>query len=258
MSQSAAVRAERFLTGLEKAYGMARPPRDIGTDPLDFAVWGTVAANVPADAAERGYRALQREFVDWNELRVATWREIGLVLERARVPDPGRKAVAARRALQQMYSRMNKLTLEAVQGMTAEDARRYVEGFSDWPSTAAGAIYYGFGNGTGVPPTMGVVRVAERVGLLAEGLGARKQEQALAKLIPRAKHFRFHHSLGGLADEVCLHKDPRCEECPVLELCEYGRAWKAEQAKAEPAPTEGGAADATAGAGAGDRPTRRK
>lgn len=253
MSQSAAARAERFLTGLEKAFGVPRPPRDIGTDPMDYAVWGSVAANVPADAAERGYRALQREFVDWNELRVATWREIGLVLERARVPDPGRKAVAVRRALQQMYSRMNKLTLEAVNGMTAEDARRYVEGFSDWPSTASGAVYYGFGNGTGIPPTMGVVRVAERVGLLAEGIGARRQEQALAKLVTRAKQFRFHHALAGLADVICLHKDPRCEECPVLSLCETGRAWKAEQAKAG-----GEGAEAVAGDGADAHPTRRK
>ena len=251
MSQSAAVRADRFLAGVEKSRGVPRPPRDIGTNPLDFAVWGTVSANVPADAAERGYRALQREFVDWNELRVATWREIGTVLERARVPDPGRKAVGVRRALQQMYSRMNKLTLEAVQGMTAEDARRYVEGFSDWPSTASGAVYYGFGNGQGVPPTMGVVRVSERAGLIGEGLGARKQEQALGKLLPRAKHFRFHHGLAGLADEVCLHKDPRCEECPVVDLCDTGRAWKAEQAKAD-----GGGA--TADAGPAGRAPRRK
>jgi endonuclease III len=251
MSQSTRARAERFLTGLEKAFGVPRPPRDIGTDPMDFAVWGTVAANVPADAAERGYRALQREFVDWNELRVATWREIGTVLERAKVPDPGRKAVAVRRALQQMYSRMNKLTLEAAVGMNAEDARRYVEGFSDWPSTASGAVYYGYGNGTGVPATMGVVRVAERVGLMAEGIGARKQQQALEKLVHRTKHFRFHHALAGLADVICIHKDPRCEECPVVDLCETGRAWQAEQARAGTPAAESTEADA------GERPTPR-
>lgn len=229
MSTSAAARAQKLLTALEKAYGIPRMPKKLG-GPLDYTVWGAVSALVEHAAAERGYKALDREFVDWNELRVATWREIGAILERARVGDPGRKAVSMKRALMQMYSRMNKVTLDAVDDMDAEEARRYVEGFSDWPAPSCGAVFYGLKDGKGVPPTLGVCRVAQRAGLLKKGLTARKQGDALKKLVPRAKHFRLHQVFGALSDVVCISKDPRCAECPGVAFCETGQEWLAEQA----------------------------
>jgi endonuclease-3 len=225
---SVKARAEKMLSILEKAYGVPRPPKGL-EDPLDYTVYGVVGTFVPGEVCERGYRALTREFVDWNELRVATWREIGDVLEKARVADPGRKAVTLKRALMQMYSRLNKVTLDLVEDMGADEARRYVEGFSDWPPQSVGAFFYGYTGSKGVPPTEGACRVAERAGFMKKKLTQNKQSSALKSLVSSAKHYRFHQILAALSDIICIHKDPRCAECPVVEQCDTGQAWLAEQ-----------------------------
>jgi endonuclease III len=228
---SVKARAEKMLSILEKAYGAPRPPKGLD-DPLDYTVYGVVGTFVSGEVCERGYRALTREFVDWNELRVATWREIGDVLEKARVADPGRKAVTLKRALMQMYSRLNKVTLDLVEDMGADEARRYVEGFSDWPPQSVGAFFYGYTGSKGIPPTEGACRVAERAGFMKKKLTQNKQSSALKGMVASTKHYRFHQNLAALSDIVCIHKDPRCAECPVIEQCDHGLAWQVEKAAA--------------------------
>ncbi len=227
---------------LEKRYGFRRIPGWLDT-PLDVAVHAIVATGALPPVGDRGYKALQREFVDWNEMRVATWREIGDALDRARVPEPGARAVALKRALQQVFTRLNRVSLDNVAGMELREAHAYLAGFSDLPTHAAGAILYGRLRGSGIFPSHGVVRVSERTGLVRRGLTPARAVESLAQQVPRRLHPRTHQLFGIVSEEFCLPKEPRCPQCPLSGSCETGvrtiaelkKAEAAAQAKARPA-----------------------
>lgn len=242
-------KADRVLATLERRGGAPRVPRRLDSA-LDFAIHGIVATGVPPDAGERAYRALQRDFVDWNELRVATWREIGDALERAKVPDPGARAFLLKRTLMQLFSRLNKVSLDTVDQMEPAEARRYLEGFTDLPPQSVGAVLYGRRGAKGLIATDAVLRVCERLGLVRSARSAARPDGTVPGVIAPGAAFRFHQLVGALAETTCLDKEPRCGECPLNRMCPTGARWIAEH---PPAPAPGAKKS-----GAAKRPAARK
>lgn len=73
-------------------------------------------------------------------------------------------------------------------------------------------------------PTMAVdthiFRVANRTGL-APGKNVRAVEDTLLKAVPAEFLLHAHHWLILLGRYTCVARKPRCEACPVSDLCEY-------------------------------------
>lgn len=69
-----------------------------------------------------------------------------------------------------------------------------------------------------------VFRVANRLGLAQSG-DVRGTEEQLMENIPREKWSRAHHWLIHHGRRICKARRPKCEECPLAEVCSF----KAEQ-----------------------------
>ena len=69
-----------------------------------------------------------------------------------------------------------------------------------------------------------VFRVANRLGLAQSG-DVRSTEEQLMENIPREKWSRAHHWLIHHGRRICKARRPKCEECPLAEVCSF----KAEQ-----------------------------
>ena len=63
-----------------------------------------------------------------------------------------------------------------------------------------------------------VFRVSHRLGLSA-GKDPLETEHDLQKQIPKEKWGEAHHWLIWHGRKVCKAPNPRCSECPVLDLC---------------------------------------
>jgi endonuclease-3 len=63
-----------------------------------------------------------------------------------------------------------------------------------------------------------VMRTSQRLGL-ATGKTADRVEQELCARFPREQWIDIGHRLLLLGRYVCLAKEPRCEDCPLCELC---------------------------------------
>ena len=63
-----------------------------------------------------------------------------------------------------------------------------------------------------------VMRVSQKLGLSAATV-AEKVEQDLCAVLPRDQWIDAGHRLLLLGRYVCLAKGPRCEDCPLFELC---------------------------------------
>jgi endonuclease-3 len=75
-----------------------------------------------------------------------------------------------------------------------------------------------FGRNEGVVVDTHVGRLSRRLGLTANA-DPEKVEQDLMKLLPNAEWTAFSHRLIWFGREVCKAKDPRCDVCPLADLC---------------------------------------
>lgn len=69
-----------------------------------------------------------------------------------------------------------------------------------------------------------VFRVANRIGLVREAPTPRAVEQGLARVIPKDAWGEAHHLLILHGRYTCLARAPRCEACPLPDLCDYAAA----------------------------------
>ena len=66
------------------------------------------------------------------------------------------------------------------------------------------------------------IRIAQRVGMTREQ-SAEKIERDLQGIVSRKYWRMWSHLMVFHGREYCTARNPRCEECPILEYCDYGR-----------------------------------
>ncbi len=79
-----------------------------------------------------------------------------------------------------------------------------------------------FGKNEGVVVDTHVTRLSQRFGFTRH-TDAVKIEQDLMKLVPRAEWTRFSHTMIHHGRQICQALRPKCDGCPVLAYCPFGR-----------------------------------
>ena len=75
-----------------------------------------------------------------------------------------------------------------------------------------------------MPVDTHVGRVGRRLGLIPERMADGPAHAALTALVPDARMLEAHLLFITHGRRLCLARRPRCGECPLLDLCPYGRA----------------------------------
>jgi endonuclease-3 len=88
--------------------------------------------------------------------------------------------------------------------------------------TANCVIVFGFGE-PGIPVDTHVFRIAHRFGLIHERT-PEAAEEALRRIVPRDLWIPLNPLLVQHGQNLCRPRQPRCELCPLIELCPTGRA----------------------------------
>lgn len=79
-----------------------------------------------------------------------------------------------------------------------------------------------FGINAGIATDTHVSRVSRRVGLTRhENNQSDRIEKDLTSLVPQAKWSLFSHLLIFHGRSICTARKPRCDECPISDLCAY-------------------------------------
>jgi endonuclease-3 len=90
-----------------------------------------------------------------------------------------------------------------------------------------------FGINEGVTVDTHVTRVANRLALTNHKIDAVKIEQDLMQIVPRDEWAIFSHYLIHHGRAICQARRPKCEVCPLLELCPAGKKFIRQFAKKE-------------------------
>ena len=67
------------------------------------------------------------------------------------------------------------------------------------------------------------IRITGRLGITDGSKAPLKVEQQLRKVIPPEESSDFCHRMVLHGRALCMARGPKCEECPMRELCDYGK-----------------------------------
>jgi len=88
--------------------------------------------------------------------------------------------------------------------------------------TASCVLLFSFGVPV-MPVDTHVHRVAGRLGLIPAGTSADRAHDLVTAATPPARMLEAHLLLIRHGRTICTARRPRCGECPLLDLCPYGR-----------------------------------
>jgi endonuclease-3 len=114
-----------------------------------------------------------------------------------------------------------RLLLEKYQG----EVPRTREALMELPGVGRKTANVVLSNAFGVPAIAvdtHVFRVANRLGL-AQADTPEETEQQLMRRIPKHLWSQAHHWLIHHGRQICDARKPKCSQCPLQELCQYGR-----------------------------------
>lgn len=113
-------------------------------EPLKALVRGAMSFDMPDGRAEDAMRAIDREFVDLNELRVATDLEIQELLG-VKYPLIERRVAMITQSLNNIFEREHTLSLDRLKTVSKRDARQFLRELPDiHPFVEAYVMLFGF------------------------------------------------------------------------------------------------------------------
>jgi len=179
--KNAGKHAEELRSLFKRLLKEGKPPPLQKQEPLKALVRGAMSYDVSDGRAEEAMKLIDREFVDLNELRVATELEIQELLG-VRYPDIERRVAMITQALNNIFEREHTMSLQRLNDISKRDARQFLRELPDiHPFVEGYVMLYSF-EGHAVPLD------EEMVGLL-------RAEEILDEKVPldEAQRFVEHH-----------------------------------------------------------------
>jgi endonuclease III len=148
--KNATKHAEELRSLYRKLLKEHKPEPREPMDPLKALVRGAMSFDVSDDRADQAMRAIDKEFVDLNELRVATDLEIQELLGQ-RFPNIEKRVAMITQSLNNIFEREHTLSLDRLKTISKRDARAFLRELPDvHPFVEAYVMLYGF-DGHAIP-----------------------------------------------------------------------------------------------------------
>jgi endonuclease-3 len=129
------------------------------------------------------------------------------------------KAPRIQAILRAVFERDGAYDLTWLRDATDGEIREYLISLPGvGPKTAAVVLAFSLGR-SAMPVDTHVHRVATRLGLLPPKTTATRADTILHELVPAPIRVELHVGLITLGREICKAGRPRCEECPLQDLC---------------------------------------
>jgi endonuclease-3 len=202
---------------LEARYGIPKwVPR---LDPLDELISCILSQHTSDANAFRAFDRLKARYPTWEAVLGAPTEELADTIRCGGLADS--KAPRIQAVLRFLGTEQGAITLAFLEAMPDAEARAYLTSLPGvGPKTAAIVLCFALGRPV-LPVDTHVFRVAWRLGLIEKRIGEARAHDALQALIAPESTYRFHVALITHGRQVCKALIPRCEECPLTDLCRY-------------------------------------
>lgn len=207
-----------IVQNLENTFG--EPKLSPKSDLLDMLVRIILSQATTGVNSRRTFQNLKGHFGDWENLLSADESEIADAIRLGGLAN--QKAKVIKDLFRQVKEKHGKLSLTFVEKMSNEEAQKFLQSFRGiGPKTAACTLLFASHKEV-FPLDTHIFRIFKRVGILPEKVTDKKAHLLLDKLVAKGKFYSLHVNLIRLGKKICRPTNPKCEECPLIEYCDYG------------------------------------
>lgn len=203
---------------LENTFGEPKlPPK---SDPLAMLI-EVILSQATTDAnSRRTYQNLRKRFKNWENVLAANGREVADAIRLGGLAN--QKTNVIKDLLQKLKETRSTLSLKFIEKMPDEEARDFLQNFRGiGPKTVACTLLFACHKEV-FPLDTHIFRVFKRMGILPERITDTKAHRFLDELVPKGKFYSLHVNLIRLGRKICRPREPLCEQCPLIEYCDYG------------------------------------
>lgn len=215
VNASAALTPNLTIERLRVYYGSPAPRQSDG--PLAELIQTILSQNTSDVNTERAFASLWAHFGGWDAIRTAPASEIAEAIRSgglAQVKAPRIKAV-----LESIWQDRGEMSLDFLGDLPLDEARTYLTSLGGvGPKTAACVLLFALGM-PALPVDTHVHRVSKRLGLIGPTVSAEAAHRLLEATIPASQLFDAHMLLIRHGRVICKALRPRCESCPLTDLC---------------------------------------
>ena len=217
------------LRRLTAAYGAAHWQRWGGA--VAILVETILSQNTSAANSTAGYKRLWRRFRSWNKIADAP---VDDVEKSIRISGLSRlKAPRIQQILRQIRADRGKIDLEFLKDRPPQEAFDYLMRFDGvGPKTANCVLLFSFGMPL-FPVDTHIHRIALRMGWVKRNTTADRTHDLLTPMIAPEDRYAMHILLIVHGRKTCRARNPKCVDCPLLDLCPSGRQSKIENHKSK-------------------------
>ncbi len=168
----------------------------------------------------RTFQNLQTEFKTWETVLGVDENVIADAIRLGGLAN--QKAKVIKSLLTQIKAEHGALSLKFLDRMPDEAARDYLLQFRGiGPKTVACTLLFALHKEV-FPLDTHIFRILKRMGILPAKITDAKAHKLLDELVPPGKFYSLHVNLIRLGKKICRPREPLCEQCPLIEYCDYG------------------------------------
>jgi endonuclease III len=204
-----------MLRRLRSRFGPLDPPKV--RDPLEELLLTVLSQNTSDVNRDRAFAALRERFPRWEDVVAARTSSIAAAIKPGGLSNV--KAPRIKAILREIEERQGSLDLAWMHDATDEEVTSYLSDLPGvGPKTVACVLAFSLER-PALPVDTHVYRVAQRLGFYPLKTSTAAAHAILAETVPPGDRVEFHVGLIRLGREICRPGRPRCEICPLQDLC---------------------------------------
>ncbi len=208
----------RFGPTLKKELGVQETEARPVLEQIIYAILREGSSRAKAD---HGFQQLRERFFDWNEIRVSTARDVARALTGlTHTFDRASRIISL---LQQVFETSYNYDLESMLKKGLKLAEKQLERFDCSTNYTVAFVVQNALGGHAMPVDEDMHRTLVRTHLVSENDSTSTAQGILEHLVPKAKGSCFSEMLSAIAHDYCWASNPKCQSCPLLELCPTGQ-----------------------------------
>jgi endonuclease-3 len=188
---------------------------------IDELVSTILSQNTNDINRDRAFNALRARFGTWEEVRDALTMDVVNAIRPAGLAN--QKGPRIQQVLRSITEERGSMDLTFLEKLTVDEARAWLTRFNGvGPKTAAIVLCFSLGK-PAFPVDTHIYRVTGRIGLRPEKMTVEQAHPHLEGLFPPETYYAAHLNIIRLGREICQARRPRCEVCPIVKLCDFGK-----------------------------------
>src|SRR6266536_4119020 len=190
-------------------------------DPMSMLVDIILSHRTRDEQTAAAYDNLLRRFGSWEAVRDAPTSEVQEAIANVNFPEV--KAPRLQALMHRITEARGELQLDFLRDLPTEEGAAWLsrlEGVG--PKTTACVLLFSCHQPL-LPVDVHVHRISIRLGLIGKKVTADNAHALLQALLPQDARsiYNFHKALLRHGQRVCVYERPRCNRCPITDVCDY-------------------------------------